>query len=113
MTSPNPRSLPDMPLVDDEPVFNEPWEAQAFAIAVDLHQKGAFEWEEWATALSHEIHSGIERSYYQHWLCALEKIVAAKELASKAALQEREQKWHAAAAITPHGEPILLNPTRN
>lgn len=104
----DPKSLPEIPLVDEEPVFSEPWEAQAFAMTVNLHQKGAFEWEEWATALSLEIRCGIERSYYQHWLCALEKLVAAKQLASKADLKQRKQEWHAAAAVTPHGEPILL-----
>ena len=108
MTLPDLNTLPDMVLVEDEPVFNEPWEAQAFAMAVNLHQHGAFEWDEWADFLSKEIHSGADRSYYQHWLSALEKIVAAKSITSLSDLDACKEAWHAAAAATPYGEPIVL-----
>lgn len=101
--------LPDMVLVDNEPVFNEPWEAQAFAMVIDLHQKGAFTWTEWAGALSTEIQGTEQRSYYQHWLCALESLVTIKQLASTTALQSRKAQWHEAAARTPHGEAIKLH----
>jgi len=100
--------LPDMVLVDNEPVFNEPWEAQAFAMAIDLHQKGAFTWTEWASALSTEINGTEQRSYYQHWLCALESLVTIKQLASTEALQARKIQWHEAAARTPHGDAIEI-----
>ncbi|WP_282094666.1 nitrile hydratase accessory protein [Epibacterium ulvae] len=102
-------ALPGITLADDEPVFTAPWEAQAFAMAVNLHQNGAFSWQEWAEALSHEIHSGEERDYYQHWLHALEHIVTAKSLSSETDLAQRKADWHAAAAATPHGDPILLS----
>lgn len=108
MTNVDLTSLPGMILVDDEPVFNEPWEAQAFAMTIDLHQKGAFTWTEWAHALSTQIHSSEQRSYYQHWLCALEHLVADKQLASTDALLARKTAWHEAAARTPHGEAIEL-----
>lgn len=101
--------LPGIALTDGEPIFNEPWEAQAFAMVVNLHQRGAFEWSEWAECLSEQIHSGEERSYYQHWLTALETIADKKNLASTAALQSRKQAWHDAAACTPHGDPITLD----
>ena len=97
-----------MVLDGNEPVFSDPWEAQAFAIVINLHQNNTFTWEEWATALSTEIHSGEEREYYNHWLAALEKLVASKNLTSLEAIETREQDWHKAAARTPHGEPILL-----
>ncbi len=109
MNDVNLSSLPDMVLVDDEPVFNEPWEAQAFAMVINLHQKNAFSWSEWATALSAEIHSGEQRSYYQHWLHALENLVASKSLTTSTALVARKNEWHEAAARTPHGDPIELN----
>ncbi|MEP1209616.1 MAG: nitrile hydratase accessory protein [Rhizobiaceae bacterium] len=112
MSKPNPhpdlKSLPDMVLDGDEPVFNAPWEAQAFAMTVRLHENGLFGWDEWAECLSAEIHSGIERDYYSHWLAALEKLVAKKQLTSPQDIEAREQAWHAAAARTPHGEPIEL-----
>ena len=41
-------TLPDLPRDADGPVFREPWEAQAFAMAVSLHERGLFTWPEWA-----------------------------------------------------------------
>ena len=94
---------------DDGPAFDEPWQAQAFAMVVELHRRGAFTWEEWSAALSNEIHGPIERDYYQHWLCALENIVAAKKILSPPELSDRKREWVAAAAATPHGQPINLS----
>ena len=105
---PDLKSLEGMVLDGDEPVFNEPWEAQAFAMAVSLHQNGTFTWKDWAEALSAEIHGGEDRDYYHHWLAALEKLAAEKSLISAEAIDSREQEWHDAAARTPHGEPIEL-----
>jgi nitrile hydratase accessory protein len=95
-------------LAEDEPIFAQPWEAQAFAMVVDLHARGAFAWEDWAEMLSAEIHSGTERSYYEHWLAALERIVAQKGLASEDDLRARKEDWQDAAARTPHGQAIKL-----
>lgn len=106
-------TLPDgavegMVLDGGEPVFNEPWEAQAFAMTISLHAKGVFTWDEWANALSTQIHSGEKRDYYRHWLAALEALMVTKGLATQKAISDREQEWHEAAARTPHGEPIEL-----
>jgi nitrile hydratase accessory protein len=92
----------------EEPVFNEPWEAQAFAMVVKLHERGMFTWNEWAETLSTEIKS-VERPYYEHWLAALEKIVEAKGLMSNHERLERVEAWDRAAHATPHGQPIELN----
>ncbi len=108
MKAPDLHALEGMVLDGDEPVFNEPWEAQAFAMTVALHKKGTFTWEEWARALSSEIHSGEARDYYDHWLTALEKLAATKNLTTPGALKTREQEWHQAAARTPHGKAIEL-----
>jgi len=108
MTKPDITQLPNIQLDGDEPVFDAPWKAQAFAIALNLYQNGCFDWNDWADALSREIHSGEERSYYAHWLVALEKIVAAKKLTTADALEDRRQAWHDAAARTPHGAAITL-----
>ena len=109
MPKPDLQNLPEIALDDgNEPVFNAPWEAQAFAMTVRLHEKGLFGWDEWANYLSAEIHGGTERDYYRHWLVALEKLVADKQLTSLEDIETREQAWHDAAARTPHGEPIKL-----
>lgn len=102
-----------------EPVFAEPWQAQAFAMAVQLHAKGLFTWPEWAATLSAEIkHAQAEgdpdtgETYYHHWLAALERLVAEKGASSAAELAERRDAWDRAAKATPHGEPIVLGAER-
>lgn len=104
--------VPSIPRDDDGPVFRAPWEAQAFAMAVRLHEQGVFTWREWAEALGAEIaRAGAADSgedYYLHWLAALEKLVAEKEVASARELTLRKDAWDRAARATPHGEPIVL-----
>lgn len=91
------------------PVFAEPWQAQAFAMALALHERGLFTWSEWAAALAHEIAShGSAHGYYGHWLAALEELVIGKGLASRAALADLQAAWGRAAAATPHGQPVML-----
>lgn len=100
---------------NEGPVFREPWEAQAFAMTVELHRQGHFTWPEWAACLGVEIKAAQARgdadtgeTYYEHWLRALEKLVAAKRLSSAEELDERRDAWERAARATPHGEPIVL-----
>lgn len=107
--------LPALPVDDEGPVFAEPWQAQAFAMALELHRTGHFSWKEWAEHLSAEIAAARASgdpdrgdTYYHHWLAALEKLVAEKGLASAAELGERKKQWDAAARHTPHGKPIEL-----
>ena len=91
-----------------DPVFNEPWEAQAFAMVVKLHERGHFTWSEWAETLGAEIKSG-DAPYYEHWLAALEKIVESKGLMSQVERLNRVEAWDRAAHATPHGKPIELS----
>ena len=109
--------LGDLPRDDDGPVFREPWEAQAFAMALSLHERGLFTWTEWAAALADEIRiaqangdpdSGT--TYYRHWLAALEKLVAAKGVATLETQHRYRDAWDHAADRTPHGSPIELRP---
>jgi nitrile hydratase accessory protein len=99
------------------PVFREPWEAQAFAMALALSDRGVFSWTEWAATLGEEIKraqaSGdpdTGETYYHNWLAALERIVTAKGLTTKAMLKRHHDAWHEAADRTPHGKPIELTP---
>jgi nitrile hydratase accessory protein len=108
--------LPSLPRNDQgSPVFREPWEAQAFAIAVQLHAAGHFTWTEWAAALAEQIRRAqaagdpdLGDTYYRHWLAALERLVTAKGLISAEELAHRKAAWDAAARETPHGQPIEL-----
>ena len=105
---------PSLPAAD-RPVFAAPWQAQAFAIAVYLHERGLFTWPEWTATLAEEINRAqatgdpdLGDTYYRHWLTALERIVAAKGAADPAALERCRSAWAHAAARTPHGTPIVL-----
>lgn len=109
--------LPLLPADEDGPVFAAPWQAQAFAMAVHLHARGAFEWSEWAQALSEAIlraqaagDADLGDTYYLHWLDALEHIVSDKGLGSLTALAGLRGAWAEAAARTPHGRPIEIHP---
>jgi nitrile hydratase accessory protein len=111
------RAIPGIPHDADGPVFNEPWEAQAFAMAVALHARGLFTWSEWAAALADEIKraqaSGDPDSgetYYRHWLATLERLIAAKGVANSETLRRYRDAWDHAADRTPHGSPISLKP---
>ncbi len=108
---------PGQPTADDgsSPVFAEPWQAQAFAMVLQLHQRGLFTWPEWAAALSTQISAAqaagdadLGDTYYRHWLAALEALVAAKGMARADELQRCARAWDHAADRTPHGQPIML-----
>ena len=116
---PSPTELLDLVrLPRDEqgsPVFREPWQAQAFAMALRLHQAGHFTWTEWAAALAEQIQRAqaagdpdLGDTYYLHWLAALEQLAAAKGLVTVDELAQRKDAWAEAARTTPHGAPIEL-----
>jgi nitrile hydratase accessory protein len=97
------------------PVFAEPWQAQAFALAVKLSEQGHFTWKEWAATLGDELKGANDRGepddgsrYYHHWLAALERLVTAKGLTDRAALETRKEAWADAYRHTPHGQPVQL-----
>jgi len=108
-----PELLPNQPHDDDGPVFQEPWEAQAFAMAVSLHAKGVFTWTEWTETIGALIAADNEpdetgERYYGYWLAALEQLVAANTPISRELLADRKDAWDKAARATPHGEAIIL-----
>jgi nitrile hydratase accessory protein len=113
-------ALPRLPGDESGPVFAEPWQAQAFALAVKLSAQGHFTWREWAAALAAELKAAADRGepddgsrYYEHWLAALERLVTAKGLSDPAALLARKEAWADAYRHTPHGKPIELISTIN
>ena len=107
--------LPRLPQDNGGPVFAEPWQAQAFALAVNLSEQGHFTWKEWASALADELKTAANRGepddgsrYYQHWLAALERLVTSKGLSDPASLLARKEAWADAYRHTPHGKPVEL-----
>lgn len=109
------QALPGLPRDANGPVFRAPWEAQAFALVLALHERGLFSWTEWAAALTDAIRQAQARgdpdlgdTYYHHWLDALEALVISRGLADAQRLHALEHAWQDAAERTPHGEPITL-----
>ena len=109
--------IPRRPGDAEAPVFREPWEAQAFAMVVSLHQSGVFTWVEWADMLAAHISKAqaegdadVGDTYYRHWLSALEALAEAKGLTTLASLDRYKNAWDSAADRTPHGQPIELSP---
>jgi len=108
-------SLPPLPRDEGGPVFAEPWQAQAFALAVRLSEQGYFTWKEWAATLADELKAAADRGepddgsrYYEHWLAALERLVTSKRLANSAEMLQRKEDWADAYRHTPHGRPVEL-----
>jgi nitrile hydratase accessory protein len=111
------QAVPEIPRNSEGPVFREPWEAQAFAMALALHERGLFTWPEWAATLADEIKKAqaagdpdTGQTYYRHWLNTLERLVAEKRIASGDMLRRYHDAWDRAADRTPHGTPIALRP---
>jgi nitrile hydratase accessory protein len=108
-------AVPSIPCDAEGPVFREPWEAQAFAMALALHERGLFTWPEWAATLGDEIKRAqaagdpdTGETYYHHWLNTLERLVAEKGVTTAQTLARYHDAWDRAADRTPHGEPIVL-----
>jgi len=108
---------PSLSRDDGGPVFNAPWEAQAFAMTLTLHTRGVFTWREWTDTLAFELAAAANRGepddgthYYEHWLAALEKLVATKSIIPGDEMERRVEEWDDAARKTPHGKSIELPP---
>ena len=113
-------TLPNGPWASDEkPVFDEPWEAQAFALVLRLSEQGLFQWSEWSAALATEIRHARDTgdqdlgdTYYHYWLAALEKLLLEKSVLDSKAVRSRVEQWRRAYLNTPHGQPIELSTGR-
>ena len=110
-------SVPGIPCEGEAPTFQEPWQAQAFAMALTLQQRGVFTWKDWATTLGEEIAKARAAgdpddgtTYYRHWLATLERMVASKGIAAPEMLDRYYHAWDHAADRTPHGQTIVLQP---
>ena len=112
----DPLSLPGLPKDRDGLVFAEPWQAQAFALTLNLHADGRFTWREWAETLAAEIKRAQAAgdpddgtTYYYHWLAALERLAVTKGLTSRSSLAKCKTDWETAYRNTPHGKPARIS----
>jgi len=116
LSTPDLQSIPALPRDEGGPIFAEPWQAQAFALAVRLSSLGYFTWKEWAATLAEELKAAQDRGepddgsrYYVHWLAALERLVTSKGLLDAASLLARKEAWADAYRHTAHGKPVVLS----
>ncbi len=107
---------------DAERSFDQPWEVRAFAMAVAAYHSGQYEWSEFQLSLigsikRWETDGGTEPwSYYEHWLEALETVLAGNGALSDAVLDDQTR----AVLATPknanhheaHREPVAVDPAR-
>jgi nitrile hydratase accessory protein len=110
------QGLPMIPRDEDGPVFEAPWQAAAFALAVQLSVEGHFTWSEWTDVFATEIHKAQEQgdpdlgnTYYDHWVKALERLCEERGLVNHDHMSQRTEEWRQAYLNTPHGSPIELS----
>ena len=100
---------------EQQPPFEAPWQARAFALTVHLHEQGHFSWGEWSAALAQERRRSAEQGiadapeqYYRDWLRALERLLVELGAAGEAECSRFRAAWVAAYKATPHGQPVRL-----
>lgn len=104
-----------LPRDHEGPVFEKPWHAHVFSLAVQLSKVGLFTWSEWVGIFSAEIKSNpasptetANDAYYRQWLAALERAVAVHGGVASESIDARAQEWRLAYLNTPHGSPVSL-----
>lgn len=97
----------------NEGVFDEPWQAQAFAMTVAMNEAGNVAWDEWAEFLSAQLHAPDAArdgsDYYERWAAALETLLVSKGITDTGQIADLTAAWQRAAAVTPHGTAIELS----
>jgi nitrile hydratase accessory protein len=94
--------MPDAP-------FEEPWQAQLFALTVALNEAGHIRWPDWTAEFGSRV-QGVEAGLYWHvWAEALVALLSARGIAGADEVAALTERWQAAARATPHGQPITLD----
>lgn len=100
---------------EDAPAFDRPWQAQAFALTVELHKRGLFSWPDWVETFSTQIKAApagpdesVNDAYFRQWLAALERMTARVSPIAPDEIAGRAEEWRQAYLNTPHGHPVLL-----
>ena len=82
-----------LPRENGELVFQAPWEARAFGLAVALNQQELYKWREFSAELAATIAAAEKNndpsSYYTRWVASLEALVIARGLISREQLDAK------------------------
>ena len=92
-----------------EAPFDEPWQAQVFALTVALNEAGHFDWAEWTAVFGPRVQQAEAGEYWRIWSEALIALMERKGIAGAGEVAALTERWQAAARATPHGTPILLS----
>lgn len=116
MSQPEEDKLAPLARLDDEPLFDEPWQAQALGLAFSLSERGVFSPADWSHTLGavhrqllSEGSSDTPQTYYEAVVLAVEKLVQENSQLSGELLENRVQTWRRAYLNTPHGQPVKLS----
>ena len=103
-----------------EPVFQQPWHAQVFALTVSLNEAGHFSWAQWVDQFSQMLaRHGLDRNldggedYFNAWLETLETILAQDGTAPALERNQLKKDWEQAYLTTPHGAVVRLSGPRS
>ncbi|MGH7365849.1 MAG: nitrile hydratase accessory protein [Candidatus Rokuibacteriota bacterium] len=81
-----------LPRKNGELVFEEPWQGRVFGMAVALHERGLYDWEEFRQALIAHVAAAEARGgafvYYEIWLQTFEDLLSRKDLVTGTELDE-------------------------
>ena len=104
-----------MTIAAPEPVFEQPWHAQVFALTVAMNEAGQIEWPVWAARFSAVLkREGLDRDldggddYFRAWLATLEAMLAEQGAASEPEVRTLRDAWEVAFLTTPHGQPVRV-----
>ena len=92
--------------------FDEPWQAQVFALTVALNEAGHLDWNDWAHTLSSQLLAPDAETdgsdYYERWTEALQRLLVSTSKTDLNELDSLAAAWQRAAIATPHGSAIVL-----
>ncbi|PCJ05242.1 MAG: nitrile hydratase accessory protein [Rhodobacteraceae bacterium] len=108
-----------LPASPPEPVFQQPWHAQVFALTISLNEIGRFSWPEWVARFSDVLaQHGLDKDldggddYFTAWLATLEAILAEDGAAPAPEVDRLRDDWERAYLDTPHGDVVRLTTPR-
>ena len=85
---------------ETESTFSSPAQARAFSLVVALSREGAVEWDAFQRQLIDRIATDdgslateTERTYYDHWVAALERLLRENGEVTAAELEERAEEF--------------------
>ena len=100
---------------DKDLIFSEPWQAELFAITLNLHEKGLFNWNSWTKKLGSSLKRDNNNStdnleyYFLSWLSALEETLLEMKITELTKIASIEKAWKDAISKTPHGKKVEIS----